>query len=60
VGTGDITGPWTMFVRITLCVKKVPPLVCYNFDTCERILIFFGGNVIDEVNNQDTLLFHIK
>jgi len=49
-----------MFVRITLCVKKVPPLVCYNFDTCERILIFFGGNVIDEVNNQDTLLFHIK
>jgi len=26
-------------------VKVVPPLVCYNFDTRERILIFFGRNV---------------
>ena len=25
--------------------KNVPPLVCYNFDTCERILIFFGRNI---------------
>ena len=25
----------------TLCLKNVPPLVCYNFDTRERILIFF-------------------
>ena len=35
------------------CVSKnVPPLVCY--DTRERILIFFGRNVIDEVSNQKT------
>jgi len=36
----------------TLCFKNVPPLVCYNFDTRERILIFFGRNVTDKVSNQ--------
>jgi len=25
----------------TPCLKNVPPLVYYNFHTCERILIFF-------------------
>jgi len=25
----------------TLCLEKVPPLACYNFDTYEWILIFF-------------------
>ena len=40
----------------TLCLKKnVPPLVCYNFDTHEWILIFFGRNVTDKVGNQKTL-----
>jgi len=29
--------------------QKVPPLACYNFDTRERILIFFGRNTIDKV-----------
>jgi len=37
---------------ITLCLKNVPPLACYNFDTRERILIFFGRNVTDKVSNQ--------
>jgi len=26
----------------TPCLKKVSPLACYNFDTCERILIFLA------------------
>jgi len=29
--------------------KNVPPLACYNFDTCEQILILFGTNVTDKV-----------
>ena len=37
--------------------KKVPPLACYNLDTHERILIFFGKNVIDKVGNQKTLYY---
>jgi len=37
--------------------KNVPPLDCYNFDTCERILIFFGRNVTDKVSNQNTLYY---
>jgi len=32
-------------------------LVCYNFDTCERILTFFGENVTDKVSNQKTLFY---
>ena len=40
----------------THCVSKnVPPLVCYNFNTCERILIYFSRNVTDKVSNQKTL-----
>jgi len=34
--------------------KNVQPLGCYNFDTCERILIFLGRNVTDKVSNQKT------
>jgi len=26
-------------------LKNVPPLACYNFDTCERTLTFSGRNV---------------
>jgi len=33
----------------TPCRKNVPRLVCYNFDTRERILIFFGRYVTDKV-----------
>jgi len=29
-------------VQYTPCLKKVPPLACYNFDAHEWILIFFG------------------
>jgi len=32
-------------------------LVCYNFDTCEHILIFFGRNVTHKVSNQKTLYY---
>ena len=40
------------------CVSKnVPPLACYNFDTHEWILIFFGRNGTDKVGNQKTLYY---
>jgi len=32
--------------------KNVPPLACYNFDTHEWILIFFGRTVTDKIGNQ--------
>jgi len=34
--------------------KNVPPLACYNFDTCEWILTFFGRSATDKVRNQKT------
>jgi len=34
----------------TPCLKNVPPLACYNFDTRERI--FFGRNATNKVSNQ--------
>ena len=34
--------------------QNAPPLTCYNFDMCERILTFFGRNVTDKVSNQTT------
>jgi len=37
--------------------QKVPPLACYNFDTREWILIFFGRNVTDKVGNQKRLYY---
>jgi len=39
-------------VHSTPCLKNVPPLACYNFDTHEWILTFFGRNVTDKVGNQ--------
>jgi len=42
----------------TLCLKKVPPLLCYNFDVREHILkIFFGRNITHKVSNQKTLYY---
>jgi len=41
----------------TMSQKNVPPLACYNFDTHEWILIFFGRNVTDKVGNQKTLYY---
>jgi len=35
--------------------KNVPLLACCNFDTRERIVIFFGRSVTDKVSNQKTL-----
>jgi len=37
--------------------KSVPFLACYNFDTVEWNLIFFGRNVTDKVGNQKTLYY---
>ena len=37
--------------------ENVPPLACYNFDAHEWILIFFGRNVTDKVDNQTTLYY---
>jgi len=40
----------------TLCLKQGPIFsLLYNFDTCERILIFLGRMVTSEVSNQKTL-----
>jgi len=48
---GHRVGHWSM------SQKNVPPLACYNFDTHEWILIFFGRNVMDKVGNQKTLYY---
>jgi len=44
-----------MLNKYTVSQKNAPPLVCYNFDICQRILIFFGRNVTDKVSNQKAL-----
>jgi len=38
-------------------LEKRPTLACYNFDTHERILIFFRRNVINKVSNQKMLYY---
>jgi len=41
--------------------KNVPPLACYNSDTCERILIFFWQKCYrSSKQSKDTLLCHIN
>jgi len=62
-----ISTPWTdvgLMKRIfetdvgLHCVSKMSHLwACYNVDTRERILIFFGRNVIDQVSNQKTFYY---
>jgi len=40
-------------VEVIHCASKnVAPMACYNFDTHQQILIFFGRNVTDKVGNQ--------
>jgi len=41
--------------QYTVSQKNIPPLVCYNFDAREWILIFFGRNVTDKAGNQKML-----
>jgi len=41
----------------TVSQRNVTPLACYNFDTREWILIFFGRNVTNKVSNQKTLYY---
>ena len=44
---------WRYWENIyTVVSKNVPLLDSYNFETWERILIFFGRNVTDKVSNQ--------
>jgi len=50
---------WYFWIAYRLCLtKNVPPLFCYNYDTREQILIFFGRNVTDKVSKQskDTIM----
>jgi len=43
------------------CVSKnVSPLTCYNFDKVERILMFFGRNVIGKVSYKSFTICHFK
>jgi len=46
-----------LFSVIHRVSKNVPPSACYNFDTCEWILIFFGRNTTDKVSNQKMLYY---
>jgi len=47
-----------MILQCTPCLRKnVPHLGCYNCETWERILIFFGRNVTDKVRNQKTYYY---
>jgi len=39
----------------TPCLKNVPLMACYNFDTHGRILMSFGRNVTDKVGNEKML-----
>ena len=54
---GEYNTDKTMIEQLTPCLKKRPPLACYNFDAHEWILIFFGRNVTDKVGNQKTLYY---
>jgi len=49
----------TVFV-IHRVSKNVPPLACYNFDTHEWILTFFGRIVTNKVGNQKTRHYAIS
>ena len=42
-------------IHCTRCLKNVPLLACYNFDTRERLLTFFDRNTTDKASKQKTL-----
>jgi len=44
-------------IHYTVSQKNVPPLACYNVDTHEWILIFFGRIVTDKVGYQKALYY---
>jgi len=48
---------WPKNMISTLCLKNIPPHVCYNFDIHERILTLFGRNITDKVSNQKTFYY---
>jgi len=39
------------------CLKKVPPLTCYNVYIHSSIATIFGKNVAEKVGNQNILYF---
>jgi len=43
--------------NLHLVSKNVPPLDCYNLDSCERMLIIFSRNVTNKLSNQNTLYY---
>jgi len=47
----------TVLAYVHYVSKNVAPLVCYNVEIRERILILFGRNVTDKVSNQKTLYY---
>jgi len=49
--------PRSVAASIYCLSKNVPPLVCYNFDIRQHVLIFFGRNVTDKVSNEKTLYY---
>jgi len=56
LGTNWLTYLYCKSANTLFLKKNMPPLVCYNFDTHERILIFFLAEMLlDKVSNQKTL-----
>jgi len=51
--------PWTrlLYLHYTVSQKNVHLWLAITFEACERILVFFGRSVIDEVSNQKTLYY---
>jgi len=49
--------PFLWSLVIQRVSKNVPPLACYNFNSHEWILIFFGRNVTNKVGNQKTFYY---
>ena len=47
--------PTMIQTQYKLCLKtRFTYMVCYNIDTRDCILIFFGINITDKVSNQKT------
>jgi len=44
-------------VHYTLCLRKRPPLTCYNIDINDPITINFGRSVTEKVTNQTVVCF---
>jgi len=47
----------TSLASAVICLKKVPPLTCYNLYIDGSIATIFGTNVAEKVGNQTVLYF---